>query len=189
MSLLAIARVYSNMLERRPLITKGITSGLLFGMGDSIAQKIDGTLDKKWDKKRTMKMAAYGACVFAPATHLWYVKVLGRTIPGISGADVAKKVAADQLIFGPVINSVFLGSTVLMDGGAPGAAWAKIERNIWPVMLANWTVWPFAVAVNFRFVPLHYQVLFINVVVLGWSSYLCLEGNKDKKLEEANESA
>lgn len=40
---------------------------------------------------------------------------------------------------------------------------------------ANWVVWPGAQMVNFRFVPPALQVPFINVVVLGWSSYLAMK--------------
>ncbi len=45
----ALARAwgrYNELCITRPLLTKGATGGFLFALGDLIAQKLDGTLDR-----------------------------------------------------------------------------------------------------------------------------------------------
>ena len=56
---------------------------------------------------------------------------------------------------------------------------------MWPLMKANWLLWPAVQLVNFRFVPPPLQVPFINVIVLGWSAFLALlaTGGEEEKKE------
>lgn len=55
-----------------------------------------------------------------------------------------------------------------MEGSDPGE---KLKSTYWNALSANWTVWPFVQAVNFKFVPLQHQVLVVNVVSLGELSH------------------
>ena len=50
----------------------------------------------------------------------------------------------------------------------------KIMRDYPLVQMNGWKVWPLAALINYRFVPLQFRVLFVNVVALGWSTFLLL---------------
>ena len=173
-------RGYMHLLETRPLITKIVTSGTLFCTGDAIAQNVDGTIRRRgYDSKRALGAAVWGGLIFAPIAHVYYNRVLSYYIPGTSTAAVLTKVAIDQTIWGVMINSAYLSYAALWNGGTTDDARSAVENKIWNVMKANWLIWPAVQIVNFKFVPEPLQVPFINVVVIGWSCYLALQGNND----------
>ncbi|CAM9721811.1 unnamed protein product, partial [Phaeothamnion confervicola] len=48
----------------------------------------------------------------------------------------------------------------------------KLKQDFVPTLISNWGVWMPAVALNFRFVPPRFQVLFSNAVGFFWQIYL-----------------
>ena len=84
---------YTRALERAPLLTKVVTSTVLFGAGDFMSQKLEGRAET--DTARLARMAAWGA-IFTPFAHGWY-NALDKMIPGSGVAVVAGKVVADQV--------------------------------------------------------------------------------------------
>jgi protein Mpv17 len=48
----------------------------------------------------------------------------------------------------------------------------KLQKNYVTALTSNYMIWPFVQIVNFKFIPLHYRVLFVNVVSIGWNCYL-----------------
>lgn len=64
--------------------------------------------------------------------------------------------------------------------------WDKIWHNTWDhtmavyweTYVADCIVWPPLQFVNFTFVPLRYQVLYVNACNLGWNTFLSVMANK-----------
>lgn len=52
----------------------------------------------------------------------------------------------------------------MMEGTDPSK---KLESTYFSALSRNWMVWPAVQAINFKFVPLDYRVLVVNVVSLG----------------------
>src|SRR5690348_4186105 len=75
----------------------------LFGLGDLMAQKLEGK--DGIDFARLGRLTAWGA-MFAPLAHGWY-GLLDKMIPGQGALIVAQKVAADQLTWTIAINCLF----------------------------------------------------------------------------------
>jgi hypothetical protein len=44
----------------------------------------------------------------------------------------------------------------------------KVIHDYPGIQLNGWKLWPAAAMFNYRFVPLHLRVLFLNAVALGW---------------------
>lgn len=69
---------YNEVLERKPLLTKSITTGVMYGAGDAIAQYVENLnadeKDKKelFDLKRLAVFTLFGTVIGGPAFHYWY---------------------------------------------------------------------------------------------------------------------
>jgi Mpv17 / PMP22 family len=53
-----------------------------------------------------------------------------------------------------------------------------VRERLWPTMLMNWTMWPFAGLINFKFIAPDYRVAFMSSVALIWNTYLSVVGNR-----------
>ena len=168
---------YLRHLEARPLLVKSITSFFVLGTGDALTQSV---LESKalalLDWRRSLRFAVLGLTLVGPSLHIWY-GVLNSRLPGSSARAVATRVALDQLIFAPLFLSGFL--TVV----------AKVEhkpfslQNEMPSVLAqNWLIWVPVQLVNFSLVPPHLQVLFNNMVSVGWNAALSWQMHRKKTM-------
>ena len=63
---------YCELLEKYPLLTKGITSGIISGAGDSVCQISTLKKDEKFDFVRLSKFTFLGTVLVAPVLHVWY---------------------------------------------------------------------------------------------------------------------
>ncbi|EXJ96359.1 hypothetical protein A1O1_01485 [Capronia coronata CBS 617.96] len=107
--------------------------------------------------------------VFGPAATKWYGILQKYINVGSKNATIAARVAADQIVFAPCNLALFLTTMSVMEGGDPKE---KLRKTWLPGLEANWVLWPAVQAVNFKMVPLQYQVLVVNMVSLGWNCFL-----------------
>ncbi|KAG6368490.1 hypothetical protein INS49_002699 [Diaporthe citri] len=163
-------RWYQAKLVKRPLLTQVVTTAILFGTGDVIAQQaVDKKGLEKHDLARTGRMVLYGGAVFGPAATTWY-KFLAKNVNLKSpNGTILARVALDQGVFAPVFIGVFLSSMATLEGNSVKE---KLDKNYKTALTSNYMLWPFAQAVNFKVVPLEHRVLFVNVISIGWNCYL-----------------
>lgn len=119
--------------------------------------------------------------VFGPTATTWF-GLLQRHVrlPGRPNAEIVARVACDQGMFAPVMIGVFLSSMALLEGSSPAD---KLASSYVPALSANYLIWPAVQLLNFKFVPLHHRVLTVNLVSIGWNSYLSFlnsKGGSDK---------
>lgn len=172
-----------------------LTTGVLFGTGDVIAQTFFPLHEPEDGKapglegQRTMRAMIYGSCFFAPCGVLWY----GRKLPSIKNPfisfqnrmrwnhsrvhayDTVYRVAMDQLfvpglVWIPMYNIVM--SILAMHERPLEVAFHKLHNNWWNVLTSNWMVWPGFQLVSFFFVPVHLRVIAGNVFSVGWNCFL-----------------
>jgi len=70
-----VLRAYDHLLVARPIITKSLTSAVLFGAGDYLGQYLErrsaaAGQAKPYDIKRTVRMVGWGAA-FGVLAHGW----------------------------------------------------------------------------------------------------------------------
>ncbi len=183
---------YSKCLETHPLLTKGITSGLIAGTGDvicqwmvpSFSQQTEDVEGEPWDVLRTTRFIILGAVWVAPITHFWYDALSTMFLPGVrTRTKVIQRLTLDQFGFAPLFCSSFLAGLWVLEGRTE--IWEPLQSIAPGVIQANWALWIPAQIVNFAVVPLKYQVLFGNVVALLWTVYLSWVNVSTRQEEES----
>lgn len=187
---------YNKLLKTHPFRVNMVTTGVLFGIGDAIAQKLfplnHDHLDEekpKYNPHRTMRAMIYGSCFFAPCGVLWY----GKRLPLIKNPFVSVKsrktwsknrvhlydtlyrVTIDQLFIPglfwiPMYNIVM--STLSGYENPLEVAFQKLQHNWWNVLTTNWMVWPGFQLVSFFYIPVHLRIVAANICSVGWNCFL-----------------
>jgi protein Mpv17 len=93
-----------------------------------------------------------------------------------------KSIAGQVLVFPPYV-FIYLSITTLLNR----LDYRETMTNQFPKIVTNGAlVWPFVNIINFKFVPIPYRLLFINVIGVGWNSYLSFETYNKGSLRYAN---
>lgn len=87
---------YNQALTSHPILTKTVTSMVLFAGGDVMAQRFERPEAlSNLDATRVARQAVWGA-LFTPLAHVWYLN-LDRWVPGLGASVLVRKVLLDQL--------------------------------------------------------------------------------------------
>ncbi|KAH3900437.1 related to Protein SYM1 [Saccharomycodes ludwigii] len=172
---------YSNSIRENPKITNAITTGILFGLGDCIAQigfkdrnAPNLTKKDKYDKYRTLRAVFYGSIIFSPIGDRWY-KILQNKLnyPNLNKfQNTVVRVAFDQLVFAPIAIPFYFFTLSLMELKSWEEIKSKVKDNTWPTLKSNWVVWPAFQLINFYSVPVQHRLLSVNLISIFWNSYL-----------------
>lgn len=190
---------YSRQLDTHPLSTKALTSGIIAATGDFVSQSYIQSSDSTnsegeshaWNREKTGRFFLLGAGLVAPATHFWY-NFIGQRFPGSKWTAVLQRLACDQLLFAPCFTALWLASLWTLENNVPVSQSSmkhsreddlrtdhsfsmmihRLANTVPGVVVANWALWIPGMALNFRFVPIKYQVLFGNFLGFTWNIYL-----------------
>ncbi|KAF8643684.1 hypothetical protein HU200_066744 [Digitaria exilis] len=169
-------RWYQQCLASHPVRTQVVSSGILWGLGDIGAQAVthysarrpdsrDSKLPDPEDKDKEFKVdwkrvgitSSFGFAFVGPVGHYWYEyldRFIRRRFQPNTFKFVASKVAADGFLFGPLDLLLFFSYVGLGQGRMGG------------------TIWPAVQIANFRFIPVRYQLLYVNLFCLLDSCFL-----------------
>ncbi|XP_019707233.1 protein SYM1 isoform X10 [Elaeis guineensis] len=188
--MLKLWRWYRNCLAVHPVKTQMISSGFLWGLGDIGAQTVTHStlrkqhqLTQQEDKelkinwKRVAITSTFGFAYDGPVGHYWYeyldyyIRVRLQLQPK-SFKFVTAKVAADGLLCGPLDLLIFFSYMGFASGKSMDQVKEDVKKDFLPALLVEAGVWPFVQVANFRFVPVRYQLLYVNFFCLLDSTFL-----------------
>ncbi|KAJ0090835.1 hypothetical protein Patl1_13257 [Pistacia atlantica] len=148
---------------------------------------LNGDADEKfkinWKRVATTSMFGFG--FVGPIGHFWYEGLdkfirLKLQLPPKSVRFVATKVATDCIIFGPLDLFVFFSYMGFSAGKNVTQVKEDVKRDFIPALILEGGVWPIVQVANFRYVPVRYQLLYVNIFCLLDSAFLSwVEQQKD----------
>lgn len=152
-----------------------------------------------FDFERLTRFMGYGFCM-APVQFGWF-RLLDTTFPMVKGSasfgPAMKRVAADQILFSPFSVAVFYMFMTVAEGGGRRAISAKLRDLFWPTLKASYIVWPAVQVINFKLMPVQFQLVsrpskrarwetkankrqpFVSTVGIAWNAYLSLSNSSD----------
>ncbi|PWW72806.1 hypothetical protein C7212DRAFT_223306, partial [Tuber magnatum] len=130
------------------------------------------------DWNRLIRFMSWG-CIVAPFQFKWF-QFLSRRYPisgkrggGAMGALV-KRVGLDQAVFAPVGLAGFFGWMTVSEGGGWRDVRRKLEEVYFGALRSNYILWPAVQMINFRLIPLRFQLPFASGWGILWGAYLSL---------------
>ncbi|KAI0006338.1 vacuolar membrane protein [Xylariaceae sp. FL0662B] len=144
-------------------------------------------LPPPFDFERLTRFMAYGF-VMAPVQYKWF-SFLSRAFPITKTSafgPALKRVAFDQLIFAPFGIACFFSAMTVAEGGGRRAVAHKLRDMFVPTLKANYMVWPAVQIINFRLMPVQFQLPFVSTIGIAWTAYLSLtNASEDAELQKA----
>ncbi|XP_058773388.1 uncharacterized protein LOC131647512 [Vicia villosa] len=169
---------YLRKLETYPVITKSITSSLIYTAADFTSQMITLPSYASYDFKRTSRMAMYGLLFLGPSQHMWF-NFLSKILPKRDVNTTLKKIFMGQAVFGPISNTVFFSYNGALQGDSGPEIIARLKRDLLPTLLGGAMFWPICDFVTFRFIAVHLQPLMNSSCAYVWTIYLTYMANRN----------
>ncbi|KAG2277973.1 hypothetical protein Bca52824_060528 [Brassica carinata] len=170
---------YLGMVKSRPVLTKSVTSSLIYIAADLSSQTIAKKSSDSYDLVRTARMGGYGLCVLGPTLHCWF-NFMSRLLPRQDFITTFKKMAMGNIIYGPVMMVTFFSLNALLQGEGGSDIVARLKRDFLPAMRNCIMYWPICDFITFKFFPVHLQPLVSNAFSYLWTIYMTYMGNRKK---------
>lgn len=119
-----------------------------------------------FDFERLTRFMGYGFCI-APVQFKWF-KFLEYAFPMSKTSafgPALKRVAMDQFVFAPFSIALFFTAMTVAEGGGRRAVSNKLRDMYIPTLKANFVVWPAVQVINFRLMPVQFQLVCPSVSI------------------------
>ncbi|KAL7429409.1 hypothetical protein ACHAXM_001754 [Skeletonema potamos] len=184
-----IVATYSKFLAEHPLPTKSVTSGVLCGVSDVIAQFREPNR-KEFNVKRWLRFAGKG-CVGGVIWAFWYdeldgfldqdnsfnfFNLFGIVIdqwikPYLGAVKTVLSILLEQFLWCPIVFGCFeIPVSTLLNGGDLPSVKKEVDSKLGGLLISNAKVWTFANLVIYGVVPVDYRPIVSNCVDVGWQS-------------------
>ncbi|KIW97066.1 uncharacterized protein Z519_02458 [Cladophialophora bantiana CBS 173.52] len=177
------------------LITTTLQAACLSAVSNLAAQGIKAYRESQSFSLRLAPLAQFVifTLISCPPNILWQeyleYKFPGYTVAPISPSTTSSSLTADKQLhipntlrkflfdqtLGAFVNTVaFVAAMAAFKGKSAKAVQREVERDVIPLMISSWKLWPIVALMNFTLVPVNKRVIVASVVGLFWGIYLSL---------------
>ncbi|XP_073020039.1 uncharacterized protein [Primulina eburnea] len=152
---------------------------------DMTSLTMDEDKEFKINWRRVATTSLFGLGFVGPVGHFWYegldrfIRLRLQLRPN-SFRFIGTKVAVDGIIFGPLDLLLFFTYMGFSTGKSATQVKEDVKRDFLPALILEGGIWPIVQVANFRFIPVRYQLLYVNFFCLLDSCFLSwLEQQED----------
>ncbi|XP_030546385.1 protein SYM1-like [Rhodamnia argentea] len=180
---------YEQALKANPVLAKMAISGVVYSLGDWIAQCYEGKPLFEFDPLRMFRSGLVGFTLHGSLSHYYY-QFCEALFPFEDWWVVPAKVAFDQTVWAAVWNSVYFVMLGLLRLESPANILNELKATFWPMLTAGWKLWPFAHLITYGVIPIEQRLLWVDCVELIWVTILSNYSNEksEARISETSES-
>ncbi|KAH7352224.1 hypothetical protein KP509_19G035500 [Ceratopteris richardii] len=168
---------YEEALKTNPVLAKMMISGIVYALGDWIAQCCEGKPLLDFSRGRMIRSGLVGFCLHGSLSHFYY-HVCEALFPFQDWWGVPIKVAFDQTIWSAIWNSIYFTTIGLLRFESPASIASELRATFWPMLTAGWKLWPFAHIITYGVIPVEQRLLWVDCVELAWVTILSMLSNE-----------
>jgi hypothetical protein len=176
---------YQHAVAVNPIETKACISGVVYSLGDLIAQSYEGRDIAEWDRGRVIRSGLCGLLAHGPLSHLYYVGLdhvfAQQNFIAASWMVPAAKVAIDQTAWSLFWNSTYYTLLGILKFESADVIAATVRNSWWDLLKAGWRMWPLVHLLTYGVVPVQHRLLFVDAVELVWVCILSLYAQKSRE--------
>ncbi|XP_031090526.1 protein SYM1-like [Ipomoea triloba] len=178
---------YEEALKANPVFAKMVISGIVYSLGDWIAQCYEGKPLLDFDRTRMLRSGLVGFTLHGSLSHYYY-HICEALFPFNDWWVVPAKVAFDQTIWSAVWNSIYYVVLGFLRFESPNNIFSELQATFWPMLTAGWKLWPFAHLITYGLVPVEQRLLWVDCVELVWVTILSTYSNEksEARITEAS---
>ncbi|KAK4420677.1 hypothetical protein Salat_2018200 [Sesamum alatum] len=177
---------YEEALKTNPVLAKMVISGVVYSVGDWIAQCYEGKPLFEFDRTRMFRSGLVGFTLHGSLSHYYY-QFCEALFPFDDWWVVPAKVAFDQTAWSAVWNSIYYTLLGVLRLESPLSIFSELKATFWPMLTAGWKLWPFAHLITYGVIPVEQRLLWVDCVELIWVTILSTYSNEksEARISEA----
>lgn len=179
---------YEEILRTNPVFAKMVISGVVYSVGDWIAQCYEGKPLFDFDRTRMFRSGITGFALHGSLSHYYY-EFCEVLFPFHDWWIVPVKVAFDQTVWSAIWNSIYFTVLGFLRLESPVSIFNELKATFWPMLTAGWKLWPFAHLVTYGLVPVQQRLLWVDCVELIWVTILSTYSNEKSEARILEASA
>ncbi|KAK4744300.1 hypothetical protein SAY87_010612 [Trapa incisa] len=179
---------YEEALKSNPVLAKMIISGVVYSLGDWIAQCYEGKPLFEFDRARMFRSGLVGFTLHGSLSHFYY-QFCEELFPFQDWWVVPAKVLFDQTLWSAVWNSIYYTILGFLRFESPVSIFKELAATFWPMLTAGWKLWPFAHLITYGVIPVEQRLLWVDCIELIWVTILSTYSNEKSETRTSEVAA